>query len=122
MWMYRTAGCVIDKESIPGLVKSANEMTAFLALTVQLLLRCEQFNLKLYSPTSPNCILEFTKLTLLVTMQNVKVGNYPLRFPVLLLFAIVVVIFKTSSHYSSYTKIIMLLPFIFIKICLQEKT
>lgn len=96
-------------------------MAAFLALTVQLLLKREQFNLKVYSPVSSNYILEFTKLTLLVTMQNVKVSDYSLRFPVLWLSAIVVVILKTSSHYSLYTKIIMLLPFIFITICLQER-
>lgn len=116
--MCRRAGCILDKESPPGLVRSANETAACPALTVRPLLEHDQLNLKRYSPISPNYISEFTKLTLLVMIQNVTVGNYSLGYSVAWLFAVVVVIFKTSSHYYSYTKIIMLMPFIFISICL----
>lgn len=119
--MCRRAGCILDKESLPGPVRSANETAACPALTVQPLLKRDQLNLKQYSPISTNYLSEFPQLTLLVTIQHVTVGNYSLGYSVAWLLAVVVVIFKISFRYSSYTKIIMLLPFIFISICLQQK-
>lgn len=119
--MCRRAGCLLDKESAPGLVKSANETAACPAPTVRPLLEHDQLNLKRYSLISPNSVSEFTKLTLLVTIQNVTVGNYSLGYSVVWRLAVVVVIFKTGSRYSSYTQIIRLLPFVFISICLKQK-